>query len=155
MNRLLLSLISLGLATTLQAEPSRPNVILIFVDDLGYGDVGFNGAVGPKTPQLDRLYADSVRLTDAQSRNEAWTFVSDRVRGLVKDESNRYYQIPLAPELRGFVTVEALLDNRETLGRWTFYRAPEPETEPGQKPAGAAIAAGNARDAVFRGVGGR
>jgi len=31
----------------------KPNVILIFIDDMGYGDVGFNGAKGPKTPHLD------------------------------------------------------------------------------------------------------
>ena len=29
---------------------SKPNVILIFIDDMGYGDVGFNGATVPKTP---------------------------------------------------------------------------------------------------------
>lgn len=42
----------------------RPNVILIFVDDMGYGDVGFNGAKGPKTPNIDRMAAEGMNFTD-------------------------------------------------------------------------------------------
>ncbi len=40
------------------AEAPRPNVILIFIDDMGYGDVGFNGATVPKTPNLDQMAAE-------------------------------------------------------------------------------------------------
>ena len=42
----------------------RPNVIVIFIDDMGYGDVGFNGATGPKTPNLDRMAAEGMKFTD-------------------------------------------------------------------------------------------
>lgn len=42
----------------------RPNIILIFIDDLGYGDVGFNGAEGPRTPNLDRMAAEGMTFTD-------------------------------------------------------------------------------------------
>ena len=37
--------------------PGRPlpNVVLIFIDDLGYGDVGVYGANGYSTPNLDRM----------------------------------------------------------------------------------------------------
>ncbi len=54
----------IALVTVLSADPPRPNVILIFIDDMGYGDVGFNGATQPKTPELDRLCGEGMRFTD-------------------------------------------------------------------------------------------
>ena len=42
----------------------RPNVVLIITDDVGYGDLGSYGAPDLKTPNLDRLARDGVRLTD-------------------------------------------------------------------------------------------
>ena len=52
------------LATSLFAAERPPNVVLIYADDLGYGDVGCYGAKGWKTPHLDKLAADGVRFTD-------------------------------------------------------------------------------------------
>lgn len=43
--------------------PSKPNIVLIFADDLGYGDLGVYGATEWKTPNLDQLAADGVRFT--------------------------------------------------------------------------------------------
>jgi len=43
---------------------SRPNVILVMTDDQGYGDLACHGNPVLKTPNLDRLYAQSVRLTN-------------------------------------------------------------------------------------------
>ena len=42
----------------------RPNVIVIFIDDMGYGDVGFNGAKGPKTPNIDQMGKEGMRFSD-------------------------------------------------------------------------------------------
>jgi len=45
-------------------SPDRPNVILIMTDDQGYGDLGCNGNPWLKTPNIDRLASQSVRLDD-------------------------------------------------------------------------------------------
>ena len=50
--------------TTTTKTPSKPNVIIIFTDDQGYQDVGSYGAVGFKTPNLDQMAAEGIRLTD-------------------------------------------------------------------------------------------
>lgn len=42
----------------------KPNIIIILADDLGYGDVGCNGATHIRTPNIDRLAAEGARLTD-------------------------------------------------------------------------------------------
>lgn len=42
----------------------KPNVVVILVDDMGYGDIAAHGNPVIRTPQLDRLHAESVRLTD-------------------------------------------------------------------------------------------
>ena len=49
-------------ATGFAAPP--PNVIIVFTDDQGYGDVGCFGAKGFVTPNLDRLAREGVRFTD-------------------------------------------------------------------------------------------
>jgi arylsulfatase B len=46
------------------AADGRPNVVLIITDDQGYGDLSCHGNPVLKTPNLDRLYSQSVRLVD-------------------------------------------------------------------------------------------
>jgi hypothetical protein len=43
---------------------SRPNVVLVLTDDQGYGDLSCHGNPILKTPNLDKLYAESTRFTD-------------------------------------------------------------------------------------------
>jgi arylsulfatase A-like enzyme len=43
---------------------TRPNVVLIVMDDVGYGDYGAYGAPDIKTPHVDRLARDGVKFTD-------------------------------------------------------------------------------------------
>jgi arylsulfatase A len=60
-------LIALALSASLAGaqEKSRlPNVVMILVDDMGYGDVGCYGTTGWQTPHLDQMAAEGVRCTD-------------------------------------------------------------------------------------------
>src|SRR5512132_2121182 len=52
------------LAQAQVANAQRPNVVLIITDDVGYGDFGSYGAPDVKTPNIDGLARDGVRLTD-------------------------------------------------------------------------------------------
>jgi arylsulfatase A-like enzyme len=45
----------------------RPNVVIIYTDDLGYGDTSAYGATTIKTPNIDRLAKEGLRFTDAHS----------------------------------------------------------------------------------------
>ena len=55
------------------AEPARPNIVLIYADDLGYGDVGCYGATKVKTPNIDRLAEGGLKLTDGHCTSATCT----------------------------------------------------------------------------------
>lgn len=60
--------ILLGIAVCLTAWTAvalRPNIVLILCDDLGCGDLGVTGHPYVKTPNIDRLAAGGIRLTEA------------------------------------------------------------------------------------------
>jgi arylsulfatase A-like enzyme len=50
------------------AEPKRPNILFILVDDLGWADVGYNGATYHATPNIDRLAEKSLVFNRAYAR---------------------------------------------------------------------------------------
>jgi arylsulfatase A-like enzyme len=58
------ALITLAFVTPTAQTPPRPNVVMFIMDDLGYGDIGSYGAPDVKTPNIDRLAREGVRLTD-------------------------------------------------------------------------------------------
>lgn len=65
-----------------QAAP-KPNVVFILMDDLGYGDLGSYGGPDARTPNIDRLAREGVRLTDAYANGAVCTptraaFISGR-----------------------------------------------------------------------------
>lgn len=57
---LFLPLVLAGLAI---AAPSKPNIVLIYADDLGYGDLSCNGATAIQTPNSDRLAKEGLNFS--------------------------------------------------------------------------------------------
>src|SRR5699024_1783982 len=48
-------------------EENRPNVIIIYTDDVGYGDLSSYGATAVQTPNIDSLAEEGMRFTNAHS----------------------------------------------------------------------------------------
>ncbi len=53
-----------GINQTTAVQRKRPNVVLVMTDDQGYGDLGCHGNPVIQIPNLDRLYTQSIRLTN-------------------------------------------------------------------------------------------
>jgi len=47
-----------------EKSTDKPNVVIVFCDDVGYADIGVFGAKGYETPNLDRMAAEGVKFTD-------------------------------------------------------------------------------------------
>ena len=60
---LLTALLLAPLAALQAADPAKPNVVIIFIDDLGYADIGPFGATKQRTPHLDRMAREGMKLT--------------------------------------------------------------------------------------------
>ncbi|MBN1509618.1 MAG: sulfatase [Sedimentisphaerales bacterium] len=63
---------SLRVAST-DGEGRRPNFVIVFIDDMGYGDVGCFGARGYQTPNIDRMAAEGARFTDFYAASSVCT----------------------------------------------------------------------------------
>lgn len=61
--KILSLLTSLVCFTTSFAQAKKPNFVVIFMDDMGYGDLGCYGATKQKTPHLDQMAKDGIKLT--------------------------------------------------------------------------------------------
>ncbi|HSH94414.1 MAG TPA: sulfatase-like hydrolase/transferase, partial [Roseimicrobium sp.] len=124
-----LFLLAAGPTFVTAAEPaSRPNIIFILADDLGYGDVGCYGQKLIQTPSIDRMAAEGMRFTQyyagapvcAPSRSVLMTGMHighTRVRG------NAGQVNPLAQQLRpDDVTVASVLKKAgyttALIGKW-------------------------------------
>ncbi|HKU72719.1 MAG TPA: sulfatase-like hydrolase/transferase [Pyrinomonadaceae bacterium] len=123
-------------AFQLKPKPTRPNVIFILADDLGWGDLSCYGRPDYKTPNLDRLAAQGVRFTDAYSASAVCTptrcgFITGRYParlkiGLLEPLPATNHQVGLDPQ---HPTVASLLKGSgyETalLGKWHLGFRPE------------------------------
>ena len=72
--RVVLSLCLLSCSSAL-AEPPRPNIVIIFTDDQGYGDLGCYGLKTAKTPNLDRLATEGKTLERLETM---WTRANEK-----------------------------------------------------------------------------
>jgi arylsulfatase A-like enzyme len=108
------------------AAPPRPNIVVFYADDLGYGDVSCYGAQRVRTPNFDRLAQRGVRFTDAHT--SAATCTPSRYSLLTGEYSFRMPGARVlpgdAPALirPGRVTVASLLKERgyrtAVIGKW-------------------------------------
>lgn len=68
MNRLkaafLALIVALAAPSLLRSAESKPNIVFILVDDMGYADIGCMGAKDIRTPNIDRIAAEGVKFTD-------------------------------------------------------------------------------------------
>ena len=57
--------VCLSCGSRTETTQKKPNIIIIYADDLGYGDLSTYGGKGVKTPAIDKLAANGVKFTDA------------------------------------------------------------------------------------------
>lgn len=69
---LVLIVVAVGASATAEAD-RKPNIVLIFTDDQGYGDLGVHGAEGYATPHIDQMAAEGIRFTDFYVSSPACT----------------------------------------------------------------------------------
>ena len=54
-------------------KPTKPNIIVILADDMGYADIGAHGCKDIPTPNIDRIAAHGVRFTNAYANGSFCT----------------------------------------------------------------------------------
>ena len=121
---------------TASSRPSRPNVVFILADDLGWGDLSCYGRPDYRTPNLDLLASQGIRFTDAYSASAVCTptrcgFITGRYParfkiGLVEPLPATNHQVGLDPQIP---TIASLLKKSgyETalIGKWHLGFRPE------------------------------
>ncbi|MEZ5426854.1 MAG: arylsulfatase [Pyrinomonadaceae bacterium] len=112
----------------------KPNIILIYADDLGYGDLGSYGQKMIKTPNLDRLARNGIRFTDfyasapvcAPSRASLMTGRHQGHAVIRGNNNDRGERVPLGPEDTTIAEVLKTVGYRTgIIGKWGLG---EPET---------------------------
>ncbi len=69
----LLACCAFALPAIASAQPVSPNIVVIYTDDLGYGDLGCYGHPTLRTPHLDRMANEGLRFTNFYSGAEVCT----------------------------------------------------------------------------------
>ena len=67
-------LLTLGFISCNEKEaPTKPNIIIVYMDDLGYGDVSYNGAKKLKTPNMDAMAMAGMRFNNGYATSATCT----------------------------------------------------------------------------------
>ncbi len=115
-----------GVSAAKETRPApKPNIILIFVDDMGYGDLGCYGNPTNKTPNIDRLAAAGQRWTSfyssgatcVPSRRGLMTGRHPALMGRVNWVDIRNQLIPAMLKKQGYTTA--------ILGKWHLAGYPK------------------------------
>ncbi len=73
MVRFVVALLALSFTSLAHATGDHPNIVLIYADDLGFGDISCNGAKPGLTPNIDKLRSEALNFTDAHSGSATCT----------------------------------------------------------------------------------
>lgn len=96
---LVLALLCVGQSLSLAAEGTRPNVLIIVADDLGYSDLGcYGGEI--ETPQLDRLAANGLKFSQCYSTGRCWSSRAAILTGYYAQQVRRD-SLPKVPSAGG------------------------------------------------------
>ncbi|HAE18521.1 MAG TPA: arylsulfatase, partial [Verrucomicrobiales bacterium] len=86
------------------ASARKPNIILIYMDDMGYSDIGCFGSTKNRTPVLDQMAQEGMRFTDfyvtsgvcTPSRSSLLTGCYPRRLNMHIDQNNKWVLFPNA-----------------------------------------------------------
>jgi arylsulfatase A-like enzyme len=92
-----------GAVLQAQSSPSKPNIIFIMADDLGYGDLGCYGQKTIRTPHIDRLATEGMRFTQVYAGSTVCapsrcTLMTGKHQGHALVRGNRSPEVALRPE---------------------------------------------------------
>ena len=104
-------------------EPSsfKPNIVIIYADDLGYGDVGCYGATMIKTPNIDKLATQGMKFTDAHAAGSLcspsrYGILTGRSPWRLNKKGNGYRLDPDQVNLASFLKTQGY--HSAAIGKW-------------------------------------
>ena len=116
------------------AGDARPNIILILADDMGFGDVGVNGATRIRTPNIDAIAERGVNFTGFYaSANVCTPSRAGLMTGRYPIRTGLGYDVLHARDDRGLPTAEETIANiaksanyaTKLIGKWHLGRLPD------------------------------
>jgi arylsulfatase A len=119
------------------AQAIRPNIVVIFADDLGYGDLGLYGHPTIRTPNLDRMAAEGIKLTQFYTAASVCTpsragLLTGRLpvrSGMAGDRSRVLFPNSTGGLPQSEITIAEALKERgyatAAIGKWHLGHLPE------------------------------